>query len=237
MLNREIPFLNICLSLCLGIITGRFIHPAITGFIILFILSSALLALSLFFNRRLTNPFFGIAFSFSLFSSGLFLFTKEHDRISNLTEEPALFSGIVSEFPEEKENTLMFPVRLNSEITSSVTRKLNVSVLIYHKKDSAARILVPGDQIIIRCTPLEIINRGNPYEFDYKFYMESQGVKYYSFTSDDDLISVNHPDRRRIRDLALIVRNRIIEMFRERGITGKRLALASAITLGEKKPS
>lgn len=232
--NREIPFLNICLSLCLGIITGRFIHPAITGFIILFILSSVLFAVSLFFNRRLTNPLFGIALSFSLFSCGLFLFTEERNRISDLHEEEAIFSGIVSEFPEEKENTLMLPVRLNSEITSSIPKKIRVSLLLYHKKDSISRSFVPGDNVVIRCTPVAITNRGNPYEFDYKFYMESQGIKYYSFTSNDDLISVNHPDKRRIRDLALIIRNRIIEMFRERGITGRRLALASAITLGEK---
>ena len=53
--------------------------------------------------------------------------------------------------------------------------------------------LLPGDILIIKCTPVEITNRGNPYEFDYKFFMENQGIKYYAFTSDGDMISYYKP--------------------------------------------
>jgi len=37
--------------------------------------------------------------------------------------------------------------------------------------------MLPGDILLIKCTPLEIENRGNPYEFDYKSFMASKGIK------------------------------------------------------------
>jgi competence protein ComEC len=94
--------------------------------------------------------------------------------------------------------------------------------------------MLPGDMLILSCTPVEITNRGNPYEFDYRFFMENQGVRYYAFTNSSDFINHVIPARRKLIYRALITREKIISMFRERGITGERLALVSAITLGQK---
>ncbi len=42
------------------------------------------------------------------------------------------------------------------------------------------------------------------------------------------------PEKRKLTHTALIIRERIINMFRERGIKGERLALVAALTLGQK---
>jgi competence protein ComEC len=233
-LNKELPFLRICLPLCLGIISGYYYHPGNTECIILIIFAFLLLTLSLLFNRRLTNPFFGFAFYLSVFIAGTILFTQERNSLSDLNQEPSLFSGVISDFPEEKENSFMVTVKLSTCLSTGNMKRLNGSVILYLKKDSLATFFTPGDNVVLRCTPLPLINRGNPYEFDYRFYMQSHGIKYYSFASSSDIISINPPSHRRLIYRALIIRNRIIEMFSKRGITGKRLALASAITLGEK---
>jgi competence protein ComEC len=93
---------------------------------------------------------------------------------------------------------------------------------------------LPGDLMIIKCTPVEISNRGNPYEFDYRFYMENQGIRFYAFTSSSDIIKHSIPAHRKLIHRALIIREKIIGMYKERGITGERLALVAAITLGQK---
>ena len=64
--------------------------------------------------------------------------------------------------------------------------------------------------------------------------MENQGIRYYAFTSSRDIISHIVPDHRKLIHRALIIREKIIGMYRERGITGERLALVAAITLGQK---
>ena len=87
---------------------------------------------------------------------------------------------------------------------------------------------------MIKCTPVQISGRGNPYEFDYRFYMENQGVRYYAYTSRESIIRHVAPEHRKLIHRALILREKIIGMYKERGITGERLALVAAITLGQK---
>ena len=234
MLHKEIPFLRIGLPLCAGIVSGLYFRPgafflAGAGFIII----SGFL-LSLFFNKYLTNRLFGYALTISLFISGLLLYTNEKASLTALKPEETIFTCTLSDYPEEKENTYMLKVKLNCRVEGVKAESVKGSMLLYHKKDSLAATLLPGDLLIIRCTPVEITNRGNPYEFDYRFYMENQGIRYYAFTNSSDFIRHTIPVHRKLIHRALITRERIIEMFRERGIKGERLALVAAITLGQK---
>ena len=64
--------------------------------------------------------------------------------------------------------------------------------------------------------------------------MENHGIKYYSFARADDIIRFGQPAHRKLKHRALIIREKIIGMYKERGITGDRLALVAAITLGQK---
>jgi len=64
--------------------------------------------------------------------------------------------------------------------------------------------------------------------------MENQGIRYYAFTSSRNIIRHIIPDQRKLAHRALIIREKIIGMYKERGITGDRLALVAAITLVRK---
>ena len=54
-----------------------------------------------------------------------------------------------------------------------IINNINGSMLLYFNKSTLFNNYLPGDRIIIKCTPIEIINRGNPFEFNYKSYMEN----------------------------------------------------------------
>lgn len=158
----------------------------------------------------------------------------EKDNISVLETGEALYSGILCDFPEEKENTFSMVIRLYNRLESEKAMPVKGSILLYHRKGNDVSLYHPGDRMIIRCAPVSITNRGNPYEFDYRFYMENHGIRYYAFTDSSDVIRHTSPEHRRFRHKALIIREKIIAMYRERGIEGERLALVSAITLGQK---
>jgi len=64
--------------------------------------------------------------------------------------------------------------------------------------------------------------------------MENHGIKYYAFTSGNDLALINSPGYRRPAHRALIIREKIIGMYKDRGITGDNLAIVSAVILGQK---
>jgi competence protein ComEC len=234
-LNKEIPFLRICVPLCLGIITGLRVNPDTSGIILLAAISVIGFIISLFFNKLITNAAYGFFLFITLFSTGLILYDREKDSLSALESKPQIFTGTLTDYPEEKGKSFMLTVKLSRMVISGRSKPVKGSIILYNKKDSIETTLKPGDIIAFRCTPLPIVNRGNPYEFNYRFYMESLGIKYYAFTSHRELISVISPETRKLRYTALMIRKRIINMYEQRGITGKRLALAAAITLGEKE--
>jgi competence protein ComEC len=233
-LHKEIPFLRIGLPLCAGIITGLYIKPDITFLVIVVIISISGLLISLLFNRHPVNHFYGLALTGSLFICGLILYTNEKTSISTLRPEKTVFTGTLSDFPEEKENSIRLTVKLNRKSDSCNSESVKGSIILYNKKDLPEVPFQPGDILVFSCTPVEISNRGNPNEFDYRFYMETQGIRYYAFTNCSNIINHIVPVHRKLIHRALIIREKIIQMYRERGITGERLALVAAITLGQK---
>lgn len=234
MLNKEIPFLRICIPLCAGIITGLYVRPDpwFTGITAIFI--TCCLLVSLFFNKFRDNIIFGCAFSLFLFLSGLLLYNNEKSSLTQLKNEPSVFSCTLSDYPEEKTNSYMLTVRLDKKITGQSMVPVKGSLVLYQKKEDEIRSWLPGDRLVIECTPLQIVNRGNPNEFDYAFYMENMGIRYYAFTDKGSIIDHREPRSRKIIHRSLITRQKIIGMYRERGISEKRIPLLAAITLGEK---
>ena len=234
MLHKEIPFLRICLPLCAGIVSGLYIKPDLLFLLIASFVIAGLFLISLSLNKYRDNLLFGIPVTLTLFICGMILYNNEKDSLSTLSSEPAVFSCILDDYPEEKTSSLMLTVKLKNRISPPVAELLHGSMLLYHKKDPVLADYLPGDELLIRCTPIELINRGNPYEFDYKFYMENLGIKYYAFTVSGSILSHNTPKRRNLAHKALIIRQKIIEMYKKRGISDERLPLVAALTLGEK---
>jgi len=233
-LIKEIPFLRIIIPLCAGIVSGLYFSPG-PAFILA---SSAVIILSflisLRFNRSLTNSVYGLSLTLALYFVGLLLYKNEKEDISVLPHGEALYSGCLEEYPEEKESTFKLLLRIDNRISREGQNRVNGIILLYSKKNHEVSTMLPGDKLMVRCSPAAISSRGNPFEFDYRFYMETRGIRYSAFTDSTDIISHSVPERRRVVYKALIIREEIIDMFRERGVSSKNLPLVSAITLGQK---
>ena len=234
MLHKEIPFLRICVPLIAGIITGYLIESVRAILIILCITIICGFIVSLFFNNRITNIVFGIIFSISVFTCGLILYNIEQNSITDLDQESTVFYSVVKDFPEKKDKSVMVTVKLKKILNGETASDVRGSLVLYHSDDSVLYSLIPGDILIMRCTPLAIRNQGNPDEFNYRFFMERRETRYYAFTGREDIISHTIPGSRNLRYMALILRERIINMYEKRGIGGDHLAIVAAITLGEK---
>jgi len=233
-LNKEIPFLRIGLPICIGIISGRYLNPGIffLGASIFFIITG--FVTSLLYNKGTVNQLFGLPTTYAMVICGLVLYENEKGQLSILEPGRAEYICSVSEYPEEKENSFRTILKLYTVINGNETAPLKGSIMIWFRKDPLIATLLPGDFLRISCKPMPINNRGNPYEFDYRFYMENHGIKYYSMAGEDDVDFHSRPVRRKLKHRALIIRERIIEMYRERGITEDRIGLVAAITLGQK---
>jgi len=233
-LHKKIPFLRLFVPLCLGIIAALYIHLSVKVLFFIIPVELTCTILGMFSHDNGNNPYYGIFLSFLLFTCGLLFRTYEKERLTTFDSQSRIFMSEVSDFPEEKPNSFIIKTKLISIFSNNVPEKVRGSILLYHEKDSTGKNLVPGDILIIKCQPIEITNRGNPCEFNYKFYMESRGFRYYAFTKHSDILYFKRPASISILNKALIYRSRIINLYRERGLDGENLALAAAITLGEK---
>jgi len=233
-LHKEIPFLRIGLPFCFGIISGLYFQPAINTLVaVLIVLIFGILA-SLLLTRHRDNVIFGFFLTASLFAGGSILYTLEKRNISVLKSEQATFSCELSDYPEEKTNSYRIRIKLKERITIDTIESVKGFMLIYIRKDGMPPSWLPGDQLTIRCTPAEIRSNGNPYEFDYKFYCLNQGIRYSAFTDIKNITVQAIPKHRNLKYSALIIREKIIDMYRARGISEERLALVAAMTLGQK---
>ncbi len=218
----------------MGIISGLYLKPDLIFLAasLVFILTG--FGISLLFNKRQLNILYGFPLTFSLYLSGLMLYINEKNSLSDLEPGPETYLCSLAEFPEEKDKSFRIIVRLHALTSDTGNIPLKGSLLIYIRKDAMINSLLPGDFMKIRCSANPVANRGNPYEFDYKFYMENHGIKYFSYATVEDITGLVHHDHRKLKYRALIIREKIINMYEERGITGDRLALVAAITLGQK---
>lgn len=234
MLNKEIPFLRIVIPFCGGIVSGLFIKPEPWLIAISVLILAAGFPVSLIFNRWQLNHYYGILMTCSMFICGLLLYTAEKRQLSDLDPEQGHYICTLTEFPEPRQNSFRAIVRLHARVDEGDTVSLNGSLMIYFRKDPFISTLLPGDILKLKCEPLPVVNRGNPHEFDYKFYLENHGIKYFSFAGRDDVLAHSRPENPGLRFRALIIRERIIGMYRERGITDDRIGLVAALTLGQK---
>jgi competence protein ComEC len=217
-----------------GILSGQWIRPDFIFLLVIAVIILTGLLISLYFNKLQTNYVYGVSLTAALYTSGLVLYHNEKERLSVLQQEPSTLVCTVSEYPEEKENSLRIKIKLNHKIEGSKSIPLFGSMILYNRKDSTKSVFLPGDRLIVNCTPLAIENRGNPYEFDYRFYMENNGIKYYAFTDNRAIYSRSTPEHINLIHRAQIIRESIIDLYRQRGIDGEQLAIVAAITLGQK---
>ncbi len=123
---------------------------------------------------------------------------------------------------------------MSKKVTRQGIVPVRGSLLVYFRKDPIITTFLPGDILKIRCRPDKILNRGNPNEFDYRFYMENHGIKHFAYAGAGDITGHLIPKHRKLIHSSLITREKIISMYKERGIRGDTLALVAAITLGQK---
>lgn len=232
MLIKEVPFLRISLPMAVGIITGYYIKPGNAFIFSISLIALAVLAVSLCFNRRPVNVIFGISITLALFIAGTALYTLQKRSLSTLPEKEIIIMCTVSGYPEERERSYRFLASMNAIIENYNTEPLYGSVLLYLNKDSIPARFSPGDKLLIKFVPQEITNRGNPCEFDYRFYMENRGCRYYAFINEKAVIKHIVPYHKRLVHKALILRESVIGMYKSLGLNGSRLAIVSAITLG-----
>jgi len=99
--------------------------------------------------------------------------------------------------------------------------------------DSLAANLSYGSVLAADIVPQPITQSGNPYQFDFKNIYPDRGVYFTAYLKPGKWKFLGN-EGVGIKKKALLLRGRLVELFKSSGLSGDELAVASASTLGYK---
>ena len=139
----------------------------------------------------------------------------------------AVYHGVINSYPLERDRTY----RLEVTLSDSLYKGCNI--YLYLPKDSAVTTLEPGDRIIFDGKINKPSSDGA--EFDYESYLLSHGISGTLRVQSKDWSSLPADGTEALRVRAVRFRRAVIRKYQEWGLSGNALAVASAVSLGEKR--
>ena len=192
------------------------------------IASIALLAtvVLLFGNRFLRLSGFCLSLSFAVTGIMCHQIEMEHVRVE-WPSRYAVYHGVINSYPLERDRTY----RLEVSLTDSLYRDRNI--YLYLPKDSTAASVKPGQVIVFDGKINKPSSEGAG--FDYASFLLSHGISGTLRVQAKDWKAVDPEGGLSLRNRCVRFRRSIIHKYQEWGLSGNSLAVASAVTLGEKK--
>ena len=229
---QQIPFLRSTIALAFGIFIGSVINFPLT---VLLAICAALFVSLYFINKNYSfriSYFFGISTHLLFITIGITVFGI-YNKSPKFIDD-GIYVATVIEKPQEKEKSYKSVIKLSIVKTSSEIISANEKVLVYFEKQIDAKQLQPGNIIVFSASPQLIKNYGNPFEFDYKKYLERKKIYRQLYLSTDNWeLSSNKP----IPTLTIRAeqfREKLLGIYRNQNFGSKELEILSALTLGYK---
>lgn len=216
-----------------GIILGNLVQvPQIIT--ISFLLAGLLLMILL--NRYYKYRFasiFGISVIAFFMALGLLVFTL-YNKMPRFYSN-ATFQATVLEAPQEKPASYKSVLHIFNGLKNDTVFETDEKILVYFEKSEVAKSLQPGYNIVFNASPERIKNRGNPFEFDYKKYLERKRIYRQLYLPADEWQTVNTRASFSLTILAEQFREKLLDIYREQHLGKAQFDILSALTLGYKR--
>lgn len=134
-----------------------------------------------------------------------------------------VYRGTVQESPVEKKQSIQYRVQVNGR-----------DVLLYLPKDAMSHSVDMGDSLLIYTRIGKPVNRNDSSDFDYARYLLHQKVGGMAYVPSGHWKKIERSSMLTLKQKALKVRGKIVDTYRSWGWTGERLAVLSAMTIGDK---
>jgi competence protein ComEC len=230
---QTIPFLRLSVALAAGILISSYIEIT---YLLSILLVVFFLFLQFFLNLKFkyeTSSLYGIVVHLFMISAGIFLY-------QNINRQPNFhsngnFIATIIEAPQEKQNSYKSLVKIEGYFLQDSICKTNEKVLVYFEKDTNAGQLLPGEKIIFASTPQIIKNNGNPFEFDYKKYMQRRKIYRQVYLSSENWKVTTLPHSKSFIIKAELARKKLLGIYETQKLGENEFEILSALTLGYKR--
>lgn len=233
---RSAPFIRLLIPYLLGILLGEYFHfKPYFLWISVFFLIIALLLIELY---KVSAQFryrwlWGLIVNFFLVFLGIALI-QQSKSFKKYPENEVVISGTILENPHSTFLSHSVLVRIKAIKTEEVWEKWDSKTLCVLQKAKDSIVPKLGQNIVIRASFKEIKNRQNPYEFDYRKYMNRKGFYYTAYANSNNWHLLNQNSEFELKLWALKIRDKILDYFRQLHMNASAFAVISALTVGEK---
>ena len=230
------PFVRIIFPYALGIIVHLYVKiPGIVCVAVVCLLSVA----AVFFYRRHLSMRYGWVTGFVLFVTiGTMGFAT-----AELSEKPPVphdannykcsYRACVTNTPSEGERAYKVDLQVEAVKVYGEWQNFDTKIVATIIKDSLARQLKAGQTIVFNSKIDSLNAPKNPFGFDYSQYLQLNGVQGSIFLNQGEWQIANESVRG-IRQYALNMRQKLVDILRNAGLSGNEFGLASTLVLGYK---
>lgn len=232
---RDIPFLRLTVPLCAGVLIAEYLPGTRVAAATAAVIAIIVMVVRMLHTGHLADNIFGVALMVFLASSGCLLRTTERQRLSDL---PAIRQEItlrLSGYPDRGNSGCSIRGRIITAKSGDTITAPRGSILLWLMSDTVPSRWKPGDIIRVNLRPVKVENNGNPCEFNYRRYLEGQGIRHMAFFRAGDITDFQAATRRSVREQSLIAAHGMIDVFRRAGLQGEALGLITALTIGDKE--
>ncbi len=215
------PFVRLLLPLCLGVCLEKSgLHLPVLLFIVLLFLAVVIL-LILKDIAFFLQPIWSVILFIAILFIGI---ARAHEKeILFPTLNNQHYFVVLDTYPKEKAKTYQVVCQMiNSDL----------KILIYLPKSPAVKSAKPGDILSMNGLPELIENDGNPYEFNYRRYLNDRGIGHRIFLREGQYDLLKGCSLMNISRNALVFREKLIEILYRSGIQEDRVPLISSISFG-----
>ena len=211
-------------------------HGAVGLTIIYALFSLSVVSMLFGLSRRVPVWLFGAGALLTMFSLGLFVESGQRSRMQDSWCDSKLcYEGQLLEVPAVRGSSVKALAKVSLPDTSRVRGVRGEGlVTLYFQRTVDSGLLEVGDNLLFETVVRNPENAGNPAEFDNEYYSYVNGVTGSAYLRDGDWRYCGRGDLS-LYMRAMLLRDRIVSMYRDLGFGGDGLALLSALTVGEKR--
>lgn len=230
---QKVPFLRLIIALTTGIAAGSLVEIPIQPLFLIMALTLATIILIHKSYRYSWSNFFGFGVHLLFVLLGMFIFQQYNKK--PVFYNNGQFAATVLEMPQEKPNSFQTTVRVTDFSNDSIHSKTHEKIIVYFVKGEKAKSLKPGDRILFRQNPEWIKNNGNPYEFDYKKYLQRKKICRQLYLQPANWERSTQKPSVSLIIMAEQTREKLLTIYRRQNLGEEQFKILSALTLGYKR--
>lgn len=234
---RKYPFIRLLLPLVTGILLQLFLcFNGVPVFILLILCLFSLFVFTLkkFVFRYPLRWLFGVMVYVSLILLGMlitYMKGRQNEFEKGRVAGGDLLARVLSP-PDEKDKSMKVILKVTQFGQGANFFRTDARVLAYFQKDSLARNLKMGDEVICRNVFTKIRNAGNPHEFNSEKYWANHGVYLQGYLKRGCWQKTGESKGNPILLFADRLRIKLQRIFSRYGLKGQEYAVVSALTIG-----